>query len=607
MNAGGIQGFLERYVRPGIDGGYRRRVVVQVGWSDFPALGALFDFWEGSGRENSLFLLTFCRSAPEGREYLRRVEAGGCGWARELLDQWPMDLRGMHRMECIRGRMVVLLGVGDCESWLARLGAEVDAILLDASDPALGESPKALTRHLARIARRDAGLLVNFGDDRAHGWRMGWMEALRGSGFCGPEPGVSLQWEGRYVGRTKSRVAAAVGGNRAVVVGGGVAGVSVAASLATRGWGVELFEMGESLASAASGNLAAVCVPMISRDDGVSARLSRACFLHGIAELEKFTRRGMDVLEARCGVLQFPREVAGAAALEQAVRQNGFPSEYVQWWSAQEVAARFACEQHLIRSGAAFFPGAGWVNPGSLCDARLRLARTVRIFFKVRIQSLVRVGGEWELRGSSGEPVAKAPVVILAHGDGVWDWSGSGDFRFKRVRGQVTHVGAGDLELPPWVVCGDGYVTPPVKGFVSIGATYDFEELRGEVLESSGRENLARLGDLIPGCPQVDPLWCGQGRVGFRTLSADRLPVVGALADGGGCGADAFFERLADIPRHEGLYGFLGLGSRGVLWSGLGAECLAAQITGEPLPFEQDLAEALDPARWILRGMRERR
>ena len=66
-------------------------------------------------------------------------------------------------------------------------------------------------------------------------------------------------------------------------------------------------------------------------------------------------------------------------------------------------------------------------------------------------------------------------------------------------------------------------------------------------------------------------------------------------------------ERLRDVPRHPGLYGFLGYASRGLIWAGLGAELLAAQIEGEPLPLEANLVDALDPARFVLRARRSPR
>lgn len=583
-----------------------RRVILQVGWNEASTLREVIEFWLETRGRDPLFLLTFCGSASAGVEDVKKIANEGCAWARDLVAQWPMDLRGMYRMGCGGGRVVVHLGIGDCGRWISGLTGEVDTILVDLCGLGWRDSPKAFTKHMARVAKAGAQVRLKGNGKCDEQTFEGWIEALQSSGFCESGNGVRNTWEGRYAGRKRSGSVARTDGNHAIVVGGGVAGVSVAASLSVRGWGVELFEQRESLAAAASGNLAAVCVPMISRDDGLAARLSRACFLHGLAELEEFSRRGIEVLHAQCGVLQFPRMVGEGLALELSVRQGGYPADYVQWWSEQEVAVRFNCEQSLIRSGAAFFPRAGWINPASLCEARLQVAGNVRIQKKVRVESVRRVGKDWELRGASGEVLAQAPVVVLANGEEMMNWEGSTAFRFKRVRGQVTHVGAGEIKSPEWVVCGDGYVTPAVQGIVSVGATYDFEESRGEVLESCGRENLGRLGALIPGCPEPDVRWASEGRVGFRMLSADRLPAVGALADGGACSAQLQGNFLEQVPRLEGMYGFLGLGSRGILWSGLGAEFLAARISGEPLPLERDLSEALDPARWILRQMRGR-
>ena len=46
------------------------------------------------------------------------------------------------------------------------------------------------------------------------------------------------------------------------------------------------------------------------------------------------------------------------------------------------------------------------------------------------------------------------------------------------------------------------------------------------------------------------------------------------------------------------------LGSRGISWAALGAQVLAAQISGAPVPLESSLVDALDPARFALRAAR---
>jgi tRNA 5-methylaminomethyl-2-thiouridine biosynthesis bifunctional protein len=151
-------------------------------------------------------------------------------------------------------------------------------------------------------------------------------------------------------------------------------------------------------------------------------------------------------------------------------------------------------------------------------------------------------------------------------------------------------------------VCREGCVTPATQGVGSVGATFDPDddpEPRAEGHES----NLARLDRLLPGAAQgLDPAAL-DGRVGFRAATPDRLPLAGALPDQEYAG-DASVARLAALPRLPGLYGLLGLGARGLVWSAVGAELIASELEGEPLPIEADLAAAVDPARFLLRAAR---
>src|SRR6202051_1532573 len=99
-----------------------------------------------------------------------------------------------------------------------------------------------------------------------------------------------------------------------------------------------------------------------------------------------------------------------------------------------------------------------------------------------------------------------------------------------------------------------------------------------------------------------------EGRVAFRSVTSDRMPMIGALADETAARADA--TRLSGawplyLPRTPGLYGAFAFVSRGLVWSTLAAELIAAQIEGEPWPIERELAEAVDPARFLLRALRQ--
>ena len=143
---------------------------------------------------------------------------------------------------------------------------------------------------------------------------------------------------------------------------------------------------------------------------------------------------------------------------------------------------------------------------------------------------------------------------------------------------------------------------PAIRGLSIAGASYDFDDEDPAPRASSHEGNLERLNRILPGAADdIDPMTL-DGRVGFRAVSPDRLPLIGALADEG---ADPPTNpQLATLARQPGLYCAFAYGSRGLLWAGLGAEMLASLIDGEPLPLEGRLADAIDPARFLLRGLR---
>ncbi|HXU43217.1 MAG TPA: bifunctional tRNA (5-methylaminomethyl-2-thiouridine)(34)-methyltransferase MnmD/FAD-dependent 5-carboxymethylaminomethyl-2-thiouridine(34) oxidoreductase MnmC, partial [Burkholderiales bacterium] len=72
------------------------------------------------------------------------------------------------------------------------------------------------------------------------------------------------------------------------------------------------------------------------------------------------------------------------------------------------------------------------------------------------------------------------------------------------------------------------------------------------------------------------------GRVAFRSVTRDRLPVVGAIG--------------------ENVHGAFAYGSRGLVWAALAAELIASQLEGEPLPLEGKLVDALSPLRFKMRA-----
>ena len=219
--------------------------------------------------------------------------------------------------------------------------------------------------------------------------------------------------------------------------------------------------------------------------------------------------------------------------------------------------------------------------------------------------------GLWHALDAAGRSIAAAPALVLANALDARRLAGAELLpRLDPLRGQLSGVAADAAGVPQArvPVSGFGWLLPPIEGCVWFGASDAHDDLDPTPRAADHRANLAQLASL---CGRADPAWAGlpwQGRVGWRAVTPDRLPLIGALPDLAALAA----ARRADKPRHVprlrdaagGLYVCSGLGARGIGWAVLGARLLASWISGAPCPLEADLRDALDPARQLLRAKR---
>ncbi|KAB8063864.1 FAD-dependent 5-carboxymethylaminomethyl-2-thiouridine(34) oxidoreductase MnmC [Janthinobacterium violaceinigrum] len=490
--------------------------------------------------------------------------------------QWPPCVPGLHRMVSRDGLLTLDVLIGEPEACLAQVAARIDEVLL-AWVPA---AVPLLARLLVDGARLQAVHL-----DEAQ------RAALQKNGFVFDESRLRAV----FYARRGEHVAAVAPERRAIVIGAGVAGAAACERLAARGWKVTLVERHAQPASEASGNLAGIFMPQLSKDDNIATRLVRAAYLYSLRYWKDLGGIGAAFDGAQCGVLQLARDGAHAQVQRQIAASGLYPRQYARWLDAPEASAMLGAP---APDGAWWFEQGGWARPSSVCAAMLDAcgALLTRRFSSSALR-LERGDEEWLVRDADGGLIAAAPTVILAAGTGAVDFAQAADLPLDAVRGQVTHLAAGSLPSLPFVACREAYMTPAHEGVVCVGATYD-AEADATVRAASQHENIRKIADILD-IPVFDaPL---AGRTGFRCVAPDRLPLAGALPDPGVPGR---CERLRDVPRWPGLFGLLGYASRGLIWAPLAAELLACQLEGEPLPLERQLAEALDPARFLLRERR---
>lgn len=472
---------------------------------------------------------------------------------------------------------------------LAQLDARLDAIHL----AGIADQGVTFARALARLAAPGASLLAcGLTPSQAH--------TLGGAGFACT---TDEQGQVRAVFTTRKPPSPwqrkAQPERRALVVGAGLAGAAACERLCARGWQVTLVERHAAPAGEASGNQAGIYMPLLSKDDNIMTRLSRAAFLYALAYWDKLggIGPGARIRGAACGVLQLARDGEHARVQRAIAQCHPYPPAFAQWLESAEAGALLGGP---APDGAWLFPRAGWAQPASVCAAMLDAcgsALTRR--FGAGSVRLERSGGQWHALDGAGQSIAQAPVAIVASGAGARQLAQTAGLPLASVRGQVTHVAAGPLPALPFVLCREAYLTPAIDGWHSLGASYD-DDSDPALRHSSQADNLAKIGSLlgVAGIAAGAPL---AGRVGFRCVAPDRLPLVGALPQGDG---GPRIERLREVQRQDGLYGLLGYASRGLTWAPLAAELLASQLDGEPLPLEAELAAALDPARFLVRARR---
>ncbi|QJD99563.1 FAD-dependent 5-carboxymethylaminomethyl-2-thiouridine(34) oxidoreductase MnmC [Massilia forsythiae] len=557
----------------------RARHTVFTNRHDEARLGAMIDAWRADPeRPPHLHVIALIDAALPG---FRRVPQAEPGLTLDLLGAAPGAPFGVT---------------------LAQLAARIDLFRLDGGDAVIDAMIDDDTaRAMARLAARDACLVLE-GADAMSAPALGAAAAaaLAAHGFVFEEGGKRA----RFAGRKPRPPLPPDPQRQAIVLGAGIAGSAACERLCARGWQVTLVERHAGPALEASGNRAGIFMPLLSRDDNIPTRLTRAAYLFTLRHWERLGGIGHAIEGQACGVLQLARD-AGHAAVQRALAAGGvggrpYPPDFAEWLERPQAEALLGSS---APDGGWLFRRGGWARPGSVCDALLaacgeRLERR----FGVGSVTVEHDDGQWHVLDAHGIPIAHAPNLILANGAGAAGMAETAPLPLSAMRGQVSHIPAQMLPRLPLVLCREAYLTPAAHGICSAGATYDLDP--DPVLSlASHRENLARLRGLLadPHAAEGAPL---QGRVGFRCIAPDRLPLVGRVPDAAAAGGT---ERLRDVPRHPGLYALLGYASRGLIWAGLGAELLAAQIEGEPLPLETALVDALDPARFVLRARRSPR
>jgi tRNA 5-methylaminomethyl-2-thiouridine biosynthesis bifunctional protein len=544
------------------------------------------------------------------------------GLAHELLAAYPGLVPGQHRRLFAQGQLTLDLWWEDVADALPDLASHdlpmVDAWYLDGFAPARNEAMwrGTVLEAVARLSRpqasfstftaagavrrqlADAGFAVakvpGYGRKR---------ECLRGV-LTQRAPGQSepqeTPWDLPADVTEKPR--------RAIVLGAGLAGCTVAAALARRGIEVTLLDR-DVLAGGASGNDQGVLYTRLSRRHSALTDFSLQSFCFSSAFLLTLfdQDRLVDGVDGSlCG--SFHQSHRQAELAELAEKLQAVP-ELAQVLSAAQASARLGIEQP---GQGYWYPRSGWLHPAALCRA-LAAEPGVTLVEHCGELDLTRNGDNWRAGAGDGQ-YWEAPCAVIATGLDTTRLAGLDWLPLQPVRGQTSTLPASTSSAAlRAVLCHEGYIAPERNGSHCIGASFNPGDTDSQRRAADDRANLQALARAVPdwaGMLAQQDLAATGSRVGFRCASPDYLPLAGPVPD-----REAFLLRFASLRRNArtpiatrgqylpGLYLSTAHGSRGLTSTPLAAELLASQVCGEPPPMSRELIRAIAPARFIIRDL----
>lgn len=629
----------------GLPGRWQQRdrfVILEAGFGLGQSFLATWLAWRNDPARCDELIFVSVEQHPLQMADLAAAHSGQTGPAAELAARlqaaWPPLTPGWHLLDFDeaalpaggsgrRPHVRLMLGLGDVNRLLPTLLAQADAFYLDGFAP--DRNPAMWDEHLLtrlnRLAAPEATLacwthtpairsaLAAAGFEMAITPGAGW----GGEALCGrhaprhvPAPPAGGLWH-----------APPAQHRHAVVVGAGLAGASAALALCEAGWRVTLLDRESGAARATSGNPGGLFHSIVHGEDGVHARAHRAAVLALWQKAGNWLSNGR-VRGQPHGLLRLDPKTDEATA-RATLRRLGLPKDHVTWLAADEAAQRCGVP---VPCGGWWFAQAGWLHPAGLAEAMLASAAAcfpgaLTVQFGAEAAALERNDdtGQWLAMSASGATLAQAPTLVLANALGAPTLLGTLRDELavavpplSAVRGQITAL-PHPAGLPQAPIAGSGYALALDTQTLLCGATSQHHDADPAVREADHHHNLQqarRLG--LSGLPSeedgVDGLY---GRVGWRAVTPDRLPVVGALPWAPARLAHVPHlraDQVRQIPRQRddtgGLYVITGLGSRGIAWSVLAGRLLAHWVTGAPCPVEADLRDALDPARFVARSAR---
>lgn len=372
------------------------------------------------------------------------------------------------------------------------------------------------------------------------------------------------------------------------IIGAGIAGLSMAHALASRGYACDLYDQEQPLAGA-SGNPRALLAPKLVSLSKFAGNLLNLGCLFSLRYWQQFAH----VVE-KTGMFH----MLDKRAEQELEKASAYHHDIIEGLSVSQSSAHLPSETSGTWSGI-WFKQAGLLNPHALAQVILKnpaiqYSQAEIVQIKAVEESLGETSAiappltasQWQLINSQQEILGRYDHVVICSALNSSLLCDSLPI-LKPIRGQVSwFIKPGNLAALPMPMTYGGYMAqlnqPEHEATVLLGASFIRQDAKTDIRLADHQHNLDLITAIAPALADRFPaITTWQGRAAIRAQSPDYLPLAGQIAG------------------HTGLWTLTGLGSKGFSFAPLCAELLCAQLLGEAWPLSAHIATGIDPNRFV--------
>lgn len=469
-----------------------------------------------------------------------------------LVQNLPENLPGFHRIVFKDLRIFLTLAYGDANLLLPQLQGKIDAWYLDGFAPA--KNPELWSEDIFKsiaLKSNPGASAATFSAARIvkDGLASAGFEVNLTKGFGKKRDMLLAKLAGKKLRSSKQKSIA--------IVGAGLAGSLTAFALEQRGFKCSVFEQADSIANAASGAAAGVIMPyLVSHLD-----LRSEFFLNSFG----FAWRQVDSSHSRCGVIRLAQGTTQEKTYQNLKDFNLSP-DFAQTLESDQLSDLLELK---VKTKGFYFKTSGWINPKQYSESALSDSKLI---LNTEVARIDRLADVFILQDVDNNVLGEFTNVVFANAFAAKKFFPN--LPIKLNRGQLIYVKTNpQLKLLKQVFCHQGYIMPEVQGQHLVGASYDHQSLSMDEDLSQTQDLLDKLYQNLPQLSALEP--CGY-RVGIRTTTQNRMPIVGEIEPG-------VFVNIAH-------------GSRGLVSCGISGEIIAGLINNEPLAVSSDVLAQINSA-----------